>query len=393
MKHFGTVSAMVCAHLMFGMGGGGSWCTAQEAPLSFSAHCLVTVTNSLPKAREKATVVIPVTDIRKAAPDFNTAYYRVKLPAGGFEPLDIPSQIRRFPAGAGEELVFTLDIGSGESRTLDLQYNPAGKNTTAYPPATQSCSKWYFMEENTAWENELIAYRAYSGVVDFFAKAYPHLFLHAVPTTSYHHEQFWGLDPYVIGTKPGLCGVMIVQGDNRIKCFSDSLLRFTHEAFPAGPVWTGTSFSVSRGNETLLTENYSLFAGHRENFVRTVLGSGAGRGNFLIAPGMQKCDNAPIVVDESAGYMYYLGSPLDEYGFIGTALVWSPDDAHSVFETDEGWHVMLVPDSDSTVEYSSFAVWYRASAPGEPSKTVLVRCIENVRDELVSPLRVRVTRP
>jgi len=368
---------------------------AQEGggPIRFAKRMEITVTNPLDRDRHDEPIVIPLSSLRRYAPDFNPRFYRVKYNSGWFEPLDIPSQVRAVPwaEGDAEELVFQLDLAPNGTKTVELWYNPDGAVSPEYTAKTRSFGKWYSDGSNVAWENEVIAYRSYNGIVDFFGKSHPHLRLHDLAPDSYHQERFWGLDPYVVGKKPGLGGVFLFIGGNRFKCYGagdDGYSRvYNHKAYGGGPVCAGAVVDVVNDGEVLLEEVYSLYSGRYENHVRTAVNR-KHAGEALVAPGMQKFGDDATVVDEKEGYMLFYGSPVEEYGCIGTAIVWRTGDSRGVFETGDGVFVKLKPDSGGAVEYLTLAVWNRGGA-GEPEPGgVFTGYVRGLAREFANPVRI-----
>jgi len=368
----------------------------EEKPISFARKLEITVTNSIAFERNGESVVIPLSQIRSTAADFNASFFRVKHATGNFEPLDIPSQILRAP-GQGENdgnLVFPLDLPPSGKTTVELWYNSSGAETTVYPTKAQSFPEWYHIASNVAWENEIIAYRSYTGIVDFFAKSYPHLRLHDLPPDSYHHERFWGIDPYVVGTKPGLCGVMLIVDGKRVPCYGaeeQSGLTYEHGAYEGGPVGTGAIVRVSDNDGPVLEEHYLLYHKRFENRIRTILAPSYRGKDILLAPGIQKFEDEGVIVDETAGFMAYMGQPVKEYGTIGTALIWNPRDARGTFETEDGCFVQLKPSSKGEAVYRNVAVWYRGSADLPKTNKNFLEFVKRLARECAAPVTVTVS--
>lgn len=373
-------------------------CSAQERDepaVSFKKKLELVISNPLETERKNEPIVIPIASIREKAPDFNKVFFRLKHKTHWFEPLDIPSQIRVIPfmTGEVEELVFQVDLAPLEKKVVELWYNPEGTGTPDYPTKTQSFEKWYTGGTNIAWENELIAYRSYHGVVDFFAKSYPHLRLHNLPPDSYHHERLWGLDPFMIGTKPGLCGVILFIGEEPIRFYGNpenSSLRYVHRAYEGGSVCTGATVYVDSKREFVLEETYTLFDGRYENVVNTVVSEKYLKNGVLVAPGMQKFESENILLNEKKGFMVFHGSPVEEYGTIGTALIWNTEDAEEVFETDNGCFIKLKPSANGMVRYLSLAVWYRGSAQQPASQKPFITMVEKLAQEFTNPVAVEI---
>jgi len=367
-----------------------------ETPLTFARKLVITVANPSDFARGNEPVVIPLADIVRKAPDFTPDAFRVKRPSTAFEPLDIPTQLI---AGADpsvkDAVAFTVDLGPSERKTVELWYAPSKSPSTSYPARSQSFESWYHMGTNIAWENEINAYRSYNGVVDFFAKSYPHLRLHDLPPDSYHHESFWGIDPFVIGTKPGLCGVLLfIGGGDPTVCYGESTPyhSYKHTALEGGPVHTGAVVTVMNGDDFLLSERFSLFNGRYENRVTATV-AGKYAGNALIAPGLQKFEGLPVERDEKAGYIAFRGSPVGEYGVISLALIWNPADARGLYETDDGCFVKLKPSSGGAVSYLSVALWNRASGEPPASDGMFRSYINRLAQSFREPVRIDIAAP
>ena len=372
-----------------------SFAQEEEKPISFGKKLEVVVSNPLNTERNSEPIIIPLASILKKAPDFNTKFYRLKRQSTWFEPLDIPSQIRKVPSkkNRGEELIFQVDISPNGKKTVELWYNPEGADSADYPSKSQSFENWYHIGANIAWENEIIAYRSYSGVVDYFAKSYPHLRLHELPPDSYHHERFWGLDPYMIGPKPGLCGVMLIVDGKRVKCYGSSEdlgLKYVHKSIKGGPSNTGAVVQVENEEGILVEIIYSLNNGRYENRIQTSLPDKFAGKDVLVSPGMQKFEGEKIIADEKLGYFLFQGSPVEEYGTIYTALIWNPENARGIFETDNGCFVKLKPAQDGTVTYLSLALWSRGSAELPTSRNTFIEFVQKLAQEFRNPVNVEI---
>ncbi len=365
-----------------------------EEPISFAKTLLVKIDGGAYTTGDNIPVSIPLAEIRKTAPDFNTDFFRVKHTFAVFEPRDIPSQILTLPGRKKKDsdLVFKVDLEKNTPLTVEIQYNPKGKDYPNYPAKTQSFASWYRLGINIAWENEIMAYRSYGGIVDFFAKTYPHLRLHNLPPDSYHHERFWGLDAYMVGAKPGLCGVILVDGDKRIPCYDtteDSPLKFKHLNTEGGPVATVAQATVSNSEGNILEENYTLYDDRFENVVTSILDKRMRGKGLLISPGIQKFEQSVYLAIDGA--FMVSGTPVEEYGTIYTALIWDPADAEGTFETEDGYFVKLKPDSNGAVSYKSLAIWSRNSDSGFTETAQFQNYIKTLVQEFANPLSVTIT--
>lgn len=364
-----------------------------EKPLVFRKKVEISVSNPIDTPRKMEPVVIPLADIRKSIPDFTADCFRIRRTDGDFEPLDIPSQILKTNGAliTREDLVFSLDLGPGETKTVELWYSPERNENMLYPKKTQSFGQWYHMGSNIAWENELIAYRSYTGVVDFFAKSLPHLRLHNLPPDSYHHERFWGVDPYMIGEKPGLCGIKLVKGTSSLACFSvaeNSGLTFVHTAVDGGPVATGAIVQVFKGKELLVEEVYILFDGRHENIVTSAIPKKSADEKTLIAPGMQRFETPPAT---GKSYVAFHGIPVEEYGTISTALIWNPAEVRgSIINDPLGDYIPLQPDANGMVKYLSVGTWNRASSAQPVSNAQFLKFVDQLSSCFANPVKVSI---
>ena len=264
---------------------------------------------------------------------------------------------------------------------------------TDYPDEAKVYEKWYHIDSNIAWENKLVAYRSYDGIVDYVAKTYPHLLLHDIPPESYHHEGLWGLDPYLVGGKPGLGGIMLFDGFRWEKCYGggeNSPLSYIHKAFADGPVCAGASVQVKNKGALKVTSHYMLLTGRYDNDVTVVVPTAGLDDSKFVATGMQKFDNEKYVCDKRKGYCLSYGIPVGEYGTIATALIWNPGDAGGEEETEDGHFIKLKLDSDGTARYRCVAVWYRASADQPESLTTFESYVQELAMCFNTPLKINV---
>lgn len=341
-----------------------------DPPLRFVRTRLISVANRLNIFQRREPVAIPLSLIREQIPDFNPQFFRLKHRNNRFEPLDIPAQIHAVPGTMDSaELVFQLDLEPRQEVVIELQYNPEGVDQLPdYPVRARSFARWYRDGSNCAWENEIIAYRYYYGMVDYFGKSFPLLCLDRLKPDSYHHERLWGQDPYAVGKTPGLGGVVLIEGERVVPCYGypDDFpeYRFVYEANGGGPVCAGVTlrFSERRSEGESLAASTVLFADRYENRCLASVPRERLNHGVHIAPGLRKFEGEKVTLDESAGFILSWGRPVEEYGTVGTACVWRPADYAGIRETPEGRFVRLKPDGDGRAAYLTFGVWSRASS-------------------------------
>jgi hypothetical protein len=349
-----------------------------ETPVSYARGIDIVLSNPLNIHRAKEPIIISTKLIIEKYPNFNKNFFRIKHKSKGFEPLDIPVLIRTIPGSKGfEEIVFQVDLKPKEEKVIELWYNPEETGLPEYPAKTQSIEKYGPDSSNIAWENECIAYRSYNGIVDFFGKSYPHLRLHNLKFGSYHHERLWGVDPFIVGKKPGLGGVKLFTDKAVIQCYGESL-KYTHKAIKGGPVCSGAVVKIEDGSTPLIKSVYTIYSGRYENNVVTTISDKEIENNILIAPGILKFENETVIFNDEKGYIVAWGNPVTEYGTIGIAIVWNPKDYAGLFEMDEGRFIKLKPSSEGRVKYLSLAVWNRGSAKQPDSFKSLIDMVERL---------------
>ncbi|MFC1573681.1 DUF4861 family protein [Candidatus Latescibacterota bacterium] len=367
-----------------------------DPPVTFEKKVELTVSNPAKITRNNEPIIIPIAELCEKAPDFNKKFFRVKHKTTHFEPLDIPSQIRTVPGKTGgkEELVFQLDLGPGETVTVDLQYNPDGSDLPDYPPRTQSFKSWYRDGSNSAWENEIIGYRYYFGMIDYFGKSYPGLCLDRLQSDSYHHERLWGQDPYAVGKTPGLGGISLLDSDTMTKCFGypDDTPSHTYiyDAHGGGPVCAGVVLRTEDrdSGDFLVDASTTLFHGRFENIVRATAAPGRLKNGVHIAPGMKKFENEHVTIDDEAGSMLAWGVPVEEYGTIGTSIIWHPDRCRGIYDVDDARYVRLEPDDEGFVDYKTLGVWYRASSDQPSGQEALFTLVKELAVGIQNPVSI-----
>lgn len=364
-----------------------------DPPLRYVRTRMIAVVNRLNIFRRREPVSIPLSLIREQAPDFNPQFFRLKHPNTRFEPLDIPSQIQTIPGtNDSAELVFQLDFEPLQEVRLELQYNPEGVDQVPdYLARTRSFARWYRDGSNSAWENEIIAYRYYYGMIDYFGKSFPLLCLDRLKPDSYHHERLWGQDPYAVGKTPGLGGVALIEGERFTPCYGypDDFpdYSFAYEAYGGGPVSAGVALRFSQqphGGENLAVST-TLFADRYENRCQAAVPRERLNGKLCIAPGLRKFEGEKVTLDEAGGFLLSCGRPVEEYGTVGTACVWPASSFGGIHETPAGRFVRLKPDSKGRVSYLTLGVWSRASSEQPPDERPFLELVRQLALGLDSP--------
>ena len=274
--------------------------------------------------------------------------------------MTFPRRSGKGPKGE-DVLAFQIDLDPGATVAIDVQYNTSGSDLPDYPSRVVSYDSWYRDGSNCAWENEIIAYRYYHGMIDYFGKSYRGLCLDRLESDSYHHERLWGQDPYAVGKSPGMGGLAIIGNDGFIPCYGypdDVTCVYKYGALGGAPVYSSVDVTVlaEKGGDELLRATTALFNDRIENRVRAVLPEGVATDGITIAPGLRKYDGDHVILDEDAGFLATWGVPVEEYGTVGTAFVWNPGVYQGMYEIADGRFPQLKPDVDGGFDYLTVAV-------------------------------------
>ncbi|MBE9511281.1 MAG: DUF4861 family protein, partial [Bacteroidetes bacterium] len=301
LKLFFYLASFVSMALLFCMASKESASQNNEISVSFEKKIEITLINPLNIHRYNEPIAIPIKLIIEKYSDFNKDFFRIKNKSFKFEPLDIPTQIKMVPGSGIEEIVFQVDLEPKEEKIIELWYNHEGVGLPEYPARTQSIEGYGPDGSNIAWESEHIAYRSYSGIVDFFGKTYPHLRMHDLEFGSYHHEKLWGIDPFIVGKTPGLGGVILFKDKAVLQCYGGESLKYAKKAIKGGPVCSGAVIKIEDKSTPLIESVYTIFSDRYENNVVTAILDMESREEILIAPGILKFKDETVIFEGNKG--------------------------------------------------------------------------------------------
>src|SRR5215813_6865327 len=163
----------------------------------------ILVTNPSDMARGAADITVPVSELRKIAPDFKPGALVVTTSnaksleedAAVLQTEELPSQIDDLDGdGKADELAFQVDLGARQSRIVTISYGEEDRIWRLrkdYKPRTSALFSKKF--EGLGWESDRIAYRIYfdpRNAIDIYGKRRPtlQLSMYASPDYGYHDE-------------------------------------------------------------------------------------------------------------------------------------------------------------------------------------------------------------
>jgi unsaturated chondroitin disaccharide hydrolase len=295
-----TTAAFICSLLLL--------CGEAHA----SSHLLglkVSVTNTSGDERRAEPVVIPVSWLRKIAPDLRagalivtvTRTQNLEQDADAIQATEIPSQVDDLDNdGKADELAFQLDLQPHETCIVTITYGEPGriyKIRGDYPPQTDALFAKKI--QGLGWESEKNAWRIYfdpRNAIDLYGKRRSMLLLKrfAEPEYDYHAESPDGRDTYEIGDAIGIGAVAAWSRDKVIKV-ADVRAR-GYRVISTGPVraiveLTYEGWNVAGSLVTLHTR-ITQWAGDR-GFYQTITADE--KPNVTFATGLPLKLNAPAL--------------------------------------------------------------------------------------------------
>ena len=209
----------------------------------------VSVSNPSAEERRAEPVVIPISALRKIAPDLRAGSLIVTVThtrdleqdAAAIQATEIPSQVDDLDNdGKAGELAFQLDLQPHETCIVTISYGEPGriyKIRGDYPAQTDALFAKKI--QGLGWESDKNAWRIYfdpRNAIDLYGKRRSMLLLKrfATPEFDYHAESPDGRDTYDIGDAIGIGAVAAWHDDKAIKA-ADVRAR-SYRVISTGPV-------------------------------------------------------------------------------------------------------------------------------------------------------------
>jgi rhamnogalacturonyl hydrolase YesR len=188
----------------------------------------LSITNPTDAARPAENIVVSVSDLKRAAPDFAagnaivvaTDAATLEEDARILQTAELPSQADDLDGdGKYDELVFQIDLKPHQTRIVTIAYGDQAsilRLRSRYPMRT--AMKFATRYEGLGWESEEAAWRIYfdkRNAIDLYGKRRPGLYLDlfAAPEYIYHLETPFGRDIFKVDPTLGIGSVAaIVDG-------------------------------------------------------------------------------------------------------------------------------------------------------------------------------------
>lgn len=182
----------------------------------------IVISNPAAVTQPAANIVVPIAELRKAAPDFKPGAVIVTTSDAStlqedtkvLETTELPSQVDDLDGdGKGDELAFQMDLGPRQSRIVTISYGDENRIWRLRGDYEQRTAAIFSRKiEGLGWESERVAFRLYfdpRNAIDIFGKRQPTLQLqmYASPDYVYHDESPEGRDIFRVGDALGIGAV------------------------------------------------------------------------------------------------------------------------------------------------------------------------------------------
>src|SRR5215510_12800912 len=311
--HYRLCHALCCALLFFL-----SSITSSATPHLFGIK--IAITNPSAEERRGEPVVIPISTLRKIAPDLRAGSLIVSVTrtsdlqqdAAALQATEIPSQVDDLDDdGHADELAFQLNLQPHETCIVTISYGEPGrifKIRGDYPAQTDALFAKKI--QGPGWESDMNGWRLYfdpRNAIDLFGKRRSMLMLKrfATPEFDYHAESADGRDIYKVGEAMGI-GSAGAWRDGKLIKVSDARAR-SYRVISAGPVRAIAELTYegwnAGGSPVNLRTRITQWAGDR-GFYQTIT-EDAGP-DFVFATGLPLKKEAPVL--HSTGGRTWLAS-------------------------------------------------------------------------------------
>ena len=269
----------------------------------------IAITNPTAQERAAEDIIIPVSDLRKIAPDLRAGHMIVTVTdsiteaedAAKLQAVEVPSQVDDLDDdGKADELAFQLDLKPNQTRIVTVTYGDVDRIfnlRSDYPQRTDAMFAKKF--EGLGWESERAAWRIYvdpRNAIDLYGKKRSVLQLQrfAAPEYDYHSQSPDGRDIYRIGDSVGIGSVCAWSGGKVVKV-SDVTSR-KWRIISTGPVRTIAELTYDGwkvgSRAVTLRSRITQWAGERGFFQNVEL---HGAEDLTLAAALPLKPNAPAI--------------------------------------------------------------------------------------------------
>jgi hypothetical protein len=347
---------------------------AAAAPKPGTPVASVSVTNPLPAARGKETIVLGRAEIARLAP---AADFKALVIADAAGKPVLSQLVDMDGDGEPDELVFQTDLAAKQAKAFKLRVGPR-------TPAARGDYKVYgrFARErfdDFVWENDLVAHRMYgpaletaakeplvSSGIDTWVKKVPRLVVNDwLMTGDYHHDAGEGADFYGVGKTRGCGGLGLWAGGklNASRNFVSSRVLAT------GPIrlvfeLQYAPWDVAPGVRIAETKRVVLDAGTPFNRFESTF-TGVGPAKVAAGVGIAKHAGSAMTVDAGSASLRVweplTGKQGDANGSLGCAIVLAPGSPLEEHHGELDYLVVTPLPANGKLVYHMGSAWDRGS--------------------------------
>jgi hypothetical protein len=345
----------------------------------------ISISNPTAENRPAEQIVIPMPELRNAAPGINAGTLMVTVQGAGAKMEELPSQVDDLDGdNKADELAFEIDLKPHQTRTVTVTYGTPDdilRRRSFYPARTNALFTTKI--EGAGWESEDDAWRIYfdpRNAIDLYGKKRHSLLLNlfATPEYVYHDDNPYGRDIYKIGDALGI-GAVGAWVDGKIVKVADVQSR-EYRIVSTGPVraiveLTYKGWKVD-GRSVTLRSRITQWAGDRGFYHMVSLEGGDG---LMIATGLPLKKKVPEFRSDAGSPEVWLATYGEQVLMPGATAT------EALHGTNLGLAVVMMgekarPEQDALNRLLTFtlsanhATWYTAAAwdrEGTTDHTVL----------------------
>jgi hypothetical protein len=338
--------------------------------LGFKKELVIELRNPAASDLEDYPVTLNASDIRAAAPDFNS-YNFALFELVGKEYRLIQTQADDLDRDRyHDEIFFQKTLPARSTTKILCYYSPKGGMQLMITPKVFARPAGGGAERQVfEWESRLSGYRLDSGRLLPYGKFAPGLVLQRA-RTELDRPQSWGMLLLAADSGPGAGGLCLWDGEKMIRLYGDSPADRTAEILAMGPLRTivrVTHRSIKTpGGEVTVSARYSQAADSPVTMVTVTLEGTADR--LSSGPVLAKLGEEAVVFDRDRGFFASWGKGLAGAGEIGLAVVFDPAAFAGLDESGNERGFKLRPGRDGRLAFWLSAAWGRGvTSPPNPA--------------------------
>lgn len=358
--------------------------------LGFKNKFFIEISNPMPVSLDNYAVILDVADIRAFAADFNTYNYLIFEEARG-EYMLVVSQADDLDGDRyHDEIVFIRTLPAKSTTRLVCYYSPTRSLQIMPTPKAEARTGWERGVNTAGWESNLSAYKFLNGRIEFYGKLHEGPILRWLPTDE-RRIQDWGMNVLDAGDSPGLGGLSLWDGDERLPLYGPAGEKAKLSVLSSGPIRALVKAEYEdlpwAGGKAFVTKHFSIFADNTWSRHDVFVDSEAG-GPVVIGPGLKKLPGETWSLNEAKSFLASWGrSP--GAGEVGLAAIFPPADFAGLKEDGQSRTVRIKGRAGKKMTYWVAGSWDRGIIyPSVPASANWAFTVEGLAARLLAPVKV-----